>query len=134
VVARKSMQFSTEIRSGEFPAVFGRFEEIIGSKVWRKRVAKIRDDIRGNPYLREWLLQENRIAYVLSAFSAARDGSRVLPAVQIQDARQYETVAFVTQTTVRGASPRIGDWLARLAPYTLRPRLRSSRHRRRTRR
>jgi len=92
------MHFSTEIRSGEFPAVFERFEKTIGGNLWRRRVGKIRDDIRGNPYLRDWLLEENRTAFVLNAFSMGKDASGVLPAVQIQDARQYETVAFVTQT------------------------------------
>lgn len=92
------MRFSTETRSGEFPAVFERFERTIGNNIWRRRAGKIRDDIRGNPYLREWLLEENRIAFVLSAFSTLKEGSGMLPTVQIQDARQYETVAFVTQT------------------------------------
>jgi hypothetical protein len=92
------MRFSTETRSGEFPAVFERFEKTIGDNIWRRRAGKIRDDIRGNPYLREWLLEENRIAFALSAFSTGKEASGMLPAVQIQDTRQYETVALVTQT------------------------------------
>src|SRR5579872_6468282 len=92
------MQFTTEIRSGEFPAVFDRFERVIGGNLWRRRVAKIRDDIRGNAYLREWLLEENRIAYVLNAFSIGKGASGTLPAVQIQDGYRYDAVAFVTQT------------------------------------
>jgi hypothetical protein len=92
------MHFSTEIRSGEFAAVFERFEKTIGSNLWRRRAGKIRDDIHGNPYLREWLLEENCTAFVLNTFSMGKDASGMLPAVQIQDARQYETVAFVTQT------------------------------------
>src|SRR5579863_7459687 len=92
------MRFSTEVRSGEFPAVFTRFEALIGSSLWRRRVVKIREDIRGNPYLREWLREENRVAFALNAFSTGRDASGAVPSVQVQDAHQYEAVAFVVQT------------------------------------
>jgi|SRR5271167_111631 len=92
------MHFSTEIRSGEFPAIFERFEKTIGANLWRRRAGKIRDDLKGNPYLREWLLEENRTAFVLSTFSMGKAASGVLPPVTIQDAGQYEAVAFVTQT------------------------------------
>ena len=92
------MRFSTEIRSGEFPAVFQRFEEVIGRTLWHRRAVKIRDDIRGNPYLRECLLDANGIAFVLDAYSTLKKTSGALPLVQIQDAQQYEAVNFVTQT------------------------------------
>src|SRR5579863_365823 len=92
------MRFSTQIRSGEFPAVFQRFEEIIGSPLWHRRVVKIRDDIRGNPYLRDWFLDENSIAFVLDAYSTRKQTLGALPPIQIQDPRQYESVNFVTQT------------------------------------
>jgi hypothetical protein len=70
------LRFSTEIRSGEFPIVFERFESAIGSSLWRRRVEKIKEEIRGNRYLREWLLEENRIAFVLNAYSAQKVASR----------------------------------------------------------
>ena len=83
------MHLSTEIRSGEFPAVFERFEQTIGGHLWRRRARKIKDDIRGNPYLRECLLEENRTAFVLNAFSTGKDASGALPIVRIQDTSQY---------------------------------------------
>jgi hypothetical protein len=94
----ETMRLRTEIRSGDFPAIFDRFEELIGSNLWRRRVVKIRDSIRGNPYLREWLLEENRTAFVLNTLSTEKKASWRLPAVQIQDAHYYETVGFVAQT------------------------------------
>ena len=76
------MRFSTEIRSGEFPAIFGRFEALFGSPLWRRRAGKIRDDLRGNPYLRQWLLEENRIAFVLDAYSMIKHDHGMLPQIQ----------------------------------------------------
>jgi hypothetical protein len=93
-----SMDFTTEIRSSKFPAIFGRFESLIDNNFWRRRAKKIRDDIRGNTYLRELLVVENRIAFVLDAYSVRKATSGVLPPVQIQDAAQYETVSFISQT------------------------------------
>jgi len=91
------VQVGVEVGSRDFPALFERFETAIGSKLWHKRAKGIRSEIKGNPYLTEWLQRENRIVLALDAFSTFKQQYGTTPRIEIQDTQQYETVSFVTQ-------------------------------------
>jgi hypothetical protein len=108
-----SLYLSTEIRSNEFPAIFNRFEQTIGSNVWHRRVTRIREEVRGNQYLRDYLHYENRVAFVLEAYSKHKASRGAPPSVFIQDAAHYDAVAFVTQTVafMEAAEPDIAGAL-----------------------
>jgi hypothetical protein len=108
-----SLNLSTEIRSNDFPAVFNRFEQIIGSNVWHRRATRIREEVRGNQYLRDYLQYENRVAFVLETYSKHKASYGAPPSVFIQDAAQYEAVSFVAQTAafMQAAEPDVAEAL-----------------------
>ncbi len=56
-----------ELYTGEIPEVFERFSELIGAQHWKKRVDLLNADIKGNRLLKEYLMQENEIAFGLQA-------------------------------------------------------------------
>jgi hypothetical protein len=92
------MLIGTEIFGSQFPVVFDRFETLVGKRLWQKRATAIRAEVRGNPYLREWLLQENRLAMVLDRYSAHKQEKSVSPTINIVDSQEYEAVSFVSQS------------------------------------
>lgn len=55
----------TEMRTGDIPEVYRRFDEIIGARHWHKRVLQIKKAIKGNHFLGEFLHAENEIAFGL---------------------------------------------------------------------
>lgn len=91
------MQIVTQAALGQFPAIFDRFERLVGKRRWQRRARSIRDEIRGNRYLEEFLLRENRIVIALDTYSAHKERYGNLPGIQILDPREYEAVSFVTQ-------------------------------------
>ena len=61
----------TQLSTAEIPYVYCEFAELIGAEHWHKRVKKIKDEIRGFPFLKEHLTDENEIVFQL-------DGLRTL--------------------------------------------------------
>lgn len=59
-----------DLYTQDIPEIFERFQEAIGERHWIKRVAAIKSEIKGQPYLRDYLLEENAIAFVLDKCSA----------------------------------------------------------------
>jgi hypothetical protein len=91
------MLLSTSAYSSEFPARFKRFEEALGAPLWKKRAAKLREEIRGNRYLQQYLTEENRIVFALDRIASHLAEKRALPTLEIEDIGQYEAVTFVHQ-------------------------------------
>jgi hypothetical protein len=88
---------STSAYSAEFPARFKRFEEELGAPLWRKRATKLREEIRGNRYLQQYLIDENRIVFALDRIASHLAERRPLPPLDMGDIGQYEAVTFVHQ-------------------------------------
>lgn len=58
-----------DIQTGEIPDIFARFKNVIDERYWLKRVASIKDEIRGFPFLKDYLVEENAIAFALARCS-----------------------------------------------------------------
>ena len=58
-----------EIQTGEIPDVFARFRDVIEERYWLKRVKSIKDNIRGQSFLSDHLINENAIAFTLARCS-----------------------------------------------------------------
>lgn len=58
--------FVTELHTHQVSDVYRRFADSIGDSHWKKRVARCKQAIKGNGFLREYLENENGIAYQLS--------------------------------------------------------------------
>lgn len=68
-----------DLYTGDFPAVFARFREAVVERHWTKRVTDINSEARGHPHLRDYLLEENAIAFALDRCSTQVSQHRTIP-------------------------------------------------------
>ncbi len=55
----------TELSTAQIPYIYCEFADLIGADHWHKRVKKIKEEVRGFPFLAEHLADENEIAFQL---------------------------------------------------------------------
>ena len=86
-----------EIQTGEIPDVFARFRDVIEERYWLKRVKSIKDNIRGQFFLRNHLINENAIAFTLARCSdlVARYGR--IPMQETESRDLYPAISLAAQ-------------------------------------
>lgn len=97
----------TELGTGEIPGVYRRFAEFVGEAHWRNRIKKIKEEIRGNRFLGEFLRHENALAFQLDHLRElqARYGS--IPAREVNNRQIYPAMSFAAQVlSLAQVSPR----------------------------
>lgn len=90
------MPLRTSIYDHEIDNLFDRFQHLIGDSNWRQRVKKLKEEIRGNKFLRHHLLEDNEIAYQLCHCSDLVRRYGALPVGQLNLAAVYPALAFVS--------------------------------------
>ena len=53
------IKLPTQIGTSDIPEVFGNFEHLVVAKHWTRRAEQLREEIKGNPFLSDYLLDEN---------------------------------------------------------------------------
>lgn len=97
----------TELGTGEIPEVYRRFAEFVGEAHWRNRIKKIKEEIRGNRFLGEFLRSENALCFQLDHLRElqARYGS--IPAWEVNNREIYPAMSFAAQVlSLAQVSPR----------------------------
>ena len=86
-----------EIQTGEIPDVFVRFKDAIDERYWLKRTVSIKDNIRGQSFLRDHLVEENAIAFALARCSdlVARYGR--IPMQEAENRDLYPAIGLAAQ-------------------------------------
>jgi len=87
-----------DLYTRDFPTVFARFREAVGERQWTKRVTAINSEARGQPYLREYLLKENAIAFALDRCSAQASRHGAFPSQSSNDRSLYPAFRLAAQT------------------------------------
>jgi len=54
-----------EVHARDIPAIYGRFAREIGERSWKERVAAVKQEMKGNPFLQHYHQQESAIAFQL---------------------------------------------------------------------
>lgn len=87
----------TELHTAEIPDVYAKFASVVGEKHWKQRVAVLRQEIRGNAFLRDHLLRENAIAFQLDRLRelAAKHGR--VPLWEVNNEELYPAASFAAQ-------------------------------------
>lgn len=95
--ASRGMLMATVVGTGDMAAHFRRFSTLIGPRHWTKCVQGVKEVLRGNPFLRDFLTRENEIATSLSQYGELLDryGDRV--DVITGRLELYPALAFATQ-------------------------------------
>ena len=93
-----STMLTTEVHAADIPKIFAEFSNFIGDTHWQSRVRLCKDEMRGNSFLRDFLVAENDIAFQLDHLSglAKKSGGRV-PSVACSDHGIYPAASFAAQ-------------------------------------
>lgn len=86
-----------ELYTGDIPSVFERFSDLIGSQHWKKRVDLLKAEIKGNRLLKEYLIQENEVAFGLQASTELAKKFGRFPVHQLDCSPLYPYMAFAAQ-------------------------------------
>ena len=87
----------TEMSTGEVPEVYRRFAEFVGEVHWRNRIRKIKEEIRGNRFLGEFLRHDNALAYQLDHLRELQVRYGSIPAWEVNNRQIYPSMSFAAQ-------------------------------------
>lgn len=96
-----------EIHAADLPKAYNRFANIVGASHWRRRVQACKAEIRGNPFLRDHLQDENAIAYQLAALADLQDKYGTVPVEAVEQPQLQPAACLVAQllALMDGRSP-----------------------------
>ncbi|KGX39471.1 hypothetical protein [Burkholderia pseudomallei] len=87
-----------DVYTSQVPEMFQRFSTVIGEEHWRKRVQQCKQEMKGNVFLREYLVQENEIAFQLNHLSELAHRLGRMPLAEAENHNVYPALALVVQT------------------------------------
>lgn len=87
----------TGIEENEFPEFFRTFEQIIDPKTWFRIHHNISGEIRGKRFLRDYLIDQNRVAFELAALSKEYQTLGGFQQPLINSKTRYEVCTLVAQ-------------------------------------
>lgn len=85
------------MQTGEIPDVFVRFKDAIDERYWLKRLVSIKDNIRGQSFLRDHLLEENAIAFALARCSDLMARYGRIPIQETANRDLYPAISLAAQ-------------------------------------
>ncbi len=95
-VPQNSM-LALELHTTDIPAIYERFEHEIGVRSWKERVSNVKQEIKGNPFLKKYLLQENEIAFQLEQLRELKQRFGRVAAMAYNDRSHYPAASFAAQ-------------------------------------
>lgn len=87
----------TEVNTSDFSDIFRRFCLTIGERHWKKRTKLILDEIRHKRILKSYLLEENAIAFALTACSGMVSNHGAIASNRSDVALIYPALGFAAQ-------------------------------------
>jgi len=97
----------TELHTAEIPGLYERFASVVGDGHWKQRVVTIKQEIKGNAFLREHLLRENAIAFQLDRLREMADKYGRVPNWEVNNQQLYPAASFAAQVmSFMDASPK----------------------------
>lgn len=86
-----------ELHTNEIPELFDRFKDVIDERYWLKRITSIKENIRGNPLLAEFLSHENAIAFALARCSNLVQRYGHIPMQEAENRNLYSAMSLAAQ-------------------------------------
>lgn len=88
---------TVELNTREIPEIYDAFADRIGEQHWRRLVAILRDEVRGNRFLEHLYENENAIAFQLERLAQLRDKYGSIPLDFCNDRSIYPAASFAAQ-------------------------------------
>ena len=86
-----------ELQTNEIPDLFAQFKDVIDERYWLKRVTSIKDDLRGRPFLANFLDRENAIALALTRCSYLAKQYDRIPIQEAENRNLYPAMSLAAQ-------------------------------------
>lgn len=97
-----------ELHTNEIPNLFAQFKDVIDERHWLKRVASIKEDIRGHSFLADFLAKENEIAFALARCSNLVQRYGHIPMQEAENRDLYSAMSLAAQIlSIREHSSKI---------------------------
>lgn len=97
----------TEMRTEQIPEIYGKFSDIVGDSHWKKRITHLRQEMKGNRFLIDYIRRENSIAFQLDSLRELIVKFGSIPPWEINNHAIYPAVSFAAQSlSIMEASPR----------------------------
>ena len=87
----------TELHTAEIPDVYARFASVVGDKHWKQRVAVLKQEIKGNPFLRDHLMHENALAFQLDRLREMAEKFGRVPPWEVNNHELFPAASFCAQ-------------------------------------
>lgn len=91
------MDLRTEVHQIDFPRLLSIFDENIDSRCWRKLIAKINAEIKGNRFLKDHLEKKNELIFSLQKIDDFRKKNEHLNFRIEQSSALYEACTLISQ-------------------------------------
>ena len=91
------MSFKTELFTHEIENIFTRFSSLIGDHNWTRRVKLIKEEIKGNSFLSDYLMKENSVAITLNKFTSYIKSLGHIPSFELSNRQYYPAISFAAQ-------------------------------------
>ncbi len=97
---------TTEINTGQISDIYQKFARVIDDRHWKKRVAALEQEMKGNRFLREYIPAENAVVFQLEHLRKLHAKYRVVPLSETENEAIYLAVSFAAQMlSIMDASP-----------------------------
>lgn len=101
------VRIATELHSVQIPEIYQRFAMTVDDSIWRKRVAIVNQEIRGNRFLAEYLKQENGVSMQLERLRVLFEKYGGRPLDEMNGYENYPAMKFAAQVlSILDTSPR----------------------------
>ncbi len=96
----------TEIATEKISDMYQRFARVVDDRHWRKRVHALKQEMKGNRFLSEYIHAENAVVFQLEHLRELHAKYRVVPLKEIENKDIYPAAGFAAQIlSIMDASP-----------------------------
>lgn len=101
---------NTELYTRDIPLIYQQFAEVIGANHWHRRVRHCEAEVRGNPFLEDFLKRENSIAFQLNQLGDLLERYQQRPPIHLIENRAfYPAMRFASQILSMMTASMRGD-------------------------
>lgn len=98
---------TTELDTAQIPDIYQRFASVIGDSHWKHRIAQVKQEIKGNRFLAEYLISENTIAFQLERLREFFEKYGGIPVDELNSHDTYPAMSFAAQVlSIMDTSPK----------------------------
>lgn len=92
-----AIMLAVEIDTSEIPSIFDRICSTIGERYWLRRIRSLNEELRGKPFLRDFFVEENGIAFALAKCSDFVQRYGQIPLRCAEDRSIYPAISLAAQ-------------------------------------